>query len=238
MLLLDIGNTGLKWAWVSNDFVLRQTGVVYYKGAINKNTLESLGFQGKVSTKVLVSNVAAKEGNVFIQEWSQKTFNQAPHFLTSERQKQGLKNGYKAPGTLGVDRWLSMLGALKTYGGPFCVIDAGSAITLDYVDKTGQHRGGKILPGSRQLQDLFPDKIISLKQQDPLLWGQTTEECLVTGTQKEMQTLMQVLINKLAEEKIKLVLTGGDAQSLAALCPEGTLVNSELVFKGMMLYLP
>jgi type III pantothenate kinase len=49
--------------------------------------------------------------------------------------------------TLGVDRWLAFNAAWRLAPGPLCVIDVGTAATVDVVDERGVHRGGWILPG-------------------------------------------------------------------------------------------
>lgn len=59
----------------------------------------------------------------------------------------GLVVGYDDPGQLGVDRALAMLAVRSQWSGPFCVIDAGTAVTIDFVDGHGRHLGGFILPG-------------------------------------------------------------------------------------------
>lgn len=48
---------------------------------------------------------------------------------------------------LGVDRWLAVQPVWQRLGAAFCVVDCGSAITLDLVDCHGRHRGGWIAPG-------------------------------------------------------------------------------------------
>ena len=59
----------------------------------------------------------------------------------------GLVNGYRDPSQLGVDRWLAMRAALTRQPGPWCVVDAGTATTIDLVAAGGQHLGGVIIPG-------------------------------------------------------------------------------------------
>jgi type III pantothenate kinase len=49
---------------------------------------------------------------------------------------------------LGVDRWLAMQPLWVSMRAPFCVVDAGTATTIDAVDEQGRHRGGWILPGA------------------------------------------------------------------------------------------
>ena len=59
----------------------------------------------------------------------------------------GLRNGYRDPAQLGVDRWLAMCAAWQQFPGSLCVVDAGTAVTIDVVAADGAHSGGLILPG-------------------------------------------------------------------------------------------
>ena len=65
----------------------------------------------------------------------------------------GLVVGYDEPRQLGVDRALAMLAVRAQWPGPFCVIDAGTAVTIDFVDAQGRHLGGFILPGRALARD-------------------------------------------------------------------------------------
>ena len=64
----------------------------------------------------------------------------------------GLVSGYSKPDQLGIDRLLAMLAARAQTRAPFCVVDAGTAVTIDFVDADGGHLGGFILPGRRMFR--------------------------------------------------------------------------------------
>ena len=63
-----------------------------------------------------------------------------------------VKNGYREPSSLGVDRWMVVLAAYHRCSGTALVIDLGTAITLDYIRSDGQHLGGYIVPGTHLSQ--------------------------------------------------------------------------------------
>ena len=48
---------------------------------------------------------------------------------------------------MGVDRWVAMIGARSEFRGGLCIVDAGTAVTIDAIDKNGNHLGGQIIPG-------------------------------------------------------------------------------------------
>ena len=69
------------------------------------------------------------------------------HFARSTASACGVTNSYRQPRRLGVDRWVAMIGAWSEFESSCLVVDAGTAVTIDAIDDTGQHLGGQILPG-------------------------------------------------------------------------------------------
>jgi type III pantothenate kinase len=68
-------------------------------------------------------------------------------FMRAEKQACGITNSYRQPRRLGVDRWVAMIGARAESKSALCIVDAGSAITIDALDRHGMHLGGQIIPG-------------------------------------------------------------------------------------------
>src|SRR3546814_5490867 len=72
---------------------------------------------------------------------------QIPNFARSSAGWHGLRNAYREPERLGVDRWLAMIAAWHTHRGAACIANAGTALTVDVIDAQGQHLGGIIAAG-------------------------------------------------------------------------------------------
>jgi len=111
------------------------------------------------------------------------------------------------------------------------VIDAGSAITVDLIQK-GEHRGGYIYPGFRALEKCFKDISPALEVSfnfdiDLDKMPKNTEDALSYGA-------IAPLLSNLREisEDLPLFLTGGDAKKLLKLIPQASIAE-DLVFKGM-----
>jgi type III pantothenate kinase len=154
---------------------------------------------------------------------------------------------------LGADRACALWGALKVYGQPALVIDAGTALTLTGADAQGHLVGGAILPGlglqfqslgqaTALLPDLRPDLRQNPKVKLPDRWATNTPEAMNSGV---LWTLVAGL-NGFIEDWLgrfpdsKIVLTGGDADRLCAGLsrqhPEqadAVIVDPNLVFWGM-----
>ena len=147
-LLVDIGNSRVKWAFgIAGRFVAQGED----SGDIEASLGAMLG-SGQVPQEIRIANVAGAEAGARIEATLQKRFRIKPVFAGSAAVGAGIRNGYSDPGQLGVDRWLAICGAFSRYKSPVCVVDAGTATTLDLVTMGGEHKGGLILPGIEMMQ--------------------------------------------------------------------------------------
>jgi len=136
-----------------------------------------------------------------------------------------IKLDYKTPETLGADRIADACGAAGLHPGESClVIDAGTCITVDFIDAKGVYHGGAIMPGLKMnLQALhtFTAKLplIDLEgvEKTPVL-GRSTEESILAGTVGATLLALAgyVALYKEKAPNLRVLLTGGDAKYLLA----------------------
>ena len=141
-LLLDVGNTTIKWRLTNADCLLTPGGEVTDADALLRVVEE------QPWSVVGLSSVAGEPAhNAVVKALSCRQA--APvRVAVSESSSMGVRNSYAVPEDMGVDRWLAMLAAHNLCEGPICVIDAGTAITLDLLAADGKHLGGYIFPGA------------------------------------------------------------------------------------------
>lgn len=155
--------------------------------------------------------------------------------------------------TLGIDRALSLWGAIRTYGSPALVVDCGTAITVSGADDEFRFMGGAILPGlqlqfkalgqgTSALPTLDMTEIINQLEELPSYWGKTTIEAIHSGI---LHTLLAGIAAFVQEwENIypssTFVLTGGDAllihQAMEELYPEiadALRIDQQILFRGI-----
>ncbi len=232
-LLVDAGNTRLKWR-------LEQEGIVIDEGwsALSANApLASIeGYLGAVS-RVGVSTVIHEDMRLRLSSYLEQKVSGPVHFYWAEAQRFGLRNSYMDPQTMGADRWHGMYGAWKRYKCGCAVIDAGSAITVDYVNSSGQHLGGYILPGLKMmLKSLRNDAARiafeegEVSKAEP---GINTAECVNQG----LSWLSRAMIERVSKDVSELnlsqtLVTGGDAGRLFALGMKG-VHHPSLVLDGL-----
>jgi type III pantothenate kinase len=150
------------------------------------------------------------------------------------------------PDRLGIDRLLGAYAACNRFGSPLVVIDAGSAITVDWVSQERHFCGGAILPGlllqSRALvmgTDALPQ--VELASSNPLqLPAKNTTEAIRGGIVAGVCAGIDGLIGRYCEtarlpsDRVIVVMTGGDAPTLSPHLRHSHQVCSNLVCRGLL----
>lgn len=149
---------------------------------------------------------------------------------------------YATPSTLGPDRVAAAVGAWSDFKGrDILVIDAGTAVTYDYVDAFGVYRGGNIAPGiTMELKALnqftarlplisFPENMGQLRSS---LLGRDTAEAITLGSVYSVVASIGYYRSRLPEGTV-IVLGGGCGHHLASLCDFDVHVDEHLVSKGL-----
>lgn len=145
MLLIDAGNTRIKWQLRS------LANTVVASAAVNHGQLATLGEilpQLEPDCSIHVSNVA---GAGIGEQIQQLLGGRDIRWLQSAAECCGVRNLY-APGQLGADRWAALIGAHALHPGPCLVVMAGTATTIDLLSAAGEFLGGLILPGTALMQ--------------------------------------------------------------------------------------
>lgn len=215
-LLLDLGNSRLKWA-VWDGGRLGQTGVTPRRQTENFAELEAL----PRPEQVVVVSVAGPATDHRLAERIAVLWHLNPRFLKAEAEAAGVINGYRQADRLGVDRWLALIGARGEVDGWTVVVDAGTALTLDVLDPAGVHQGGIIVPGIGLMRRALLAGTAGIVPEDEHQdgeggWlGRSTGEGVARGTLLAVTACCRRFIDTIAPgQPISCLLTGGDAQQL------------------------
>ena len=223
-LLFDIGNTRVKWG-VLDDGSLRRTG------AVRHADLKTAGFDPltrRLPRKVdgvLASNVAGAGFAKRIARAVGIHCDTDVRFVTSRKDGYGITSAYRRPRTLGVDRWIAMLAARAEFRTALCIVDAGTAITIDALDRSGRHLGGQIIPGlglmgSALRSDTSDIGAAKRGTRDPEagapLFGDSTDKAIAYGALNAVCGAIERAARQLKSlgQRPKTVLTGGDASRI------------------------
>jgi type III pantothenate kinase len=145
ILLIDIGNTRIKWA--SLDRQIGPMHALAYAGYDASRLQADMLREVPKPTRILVANVAGASIAQTLTAATRSEWNLVPEFIISTAQAGGVRNAYPAPEKLGVDRWLAAIAAYRSVQRAVCVVSVGTAMTIDGVDARGNHLGGAIVPG-------------------------------------------------------------------------------------------
>jgi type III pantothenate kinase len=235
-LLIDIGNTRIKWQHRGNENILDSSSMMVEDFMdIDFSDLQSV-------KKVFISNVNQAVVLDKIKE-SVTKFN-CPIIVAKSETNQILINDYEDSLSLGVDRWLTALGAWQKYKKPLLVINAGTAITIDLIDLDSQgkphFKGGMILPGVAISLAILNDStnLIDTKIGTTKYPSVNTTDAVTTGIFTSIQGAVNLVCKKLPAT-LPILLTGGDATLIYEQSDNEwksrIKMEDDLVFEGLSL---
>ncbi|RJQ46113.1 MAG: type III pantothenate kinase, partial [Gammaproteobacteria bacterium] len=141
-LLFDIGNSRVKWAWLEG-------ARLHSHGSAAREQFDIRAVAGPSSppSRIVASNVAAQTFAERFIDAIKKRWGVAAEFISADAQGYGVSNAYREPRKLGADRWAALIGARSLHSGACCIVDCGTAVTVDVLAQDGRHLGGVIMPG-------------------------------------------------------------------------------------------
>lgn len=219
-LLLDIGNTRLKWTLLDNGLCGPQHALLYRPNAISEQLRKEWNGLAPPQSVHIVS-VSNRRLTDDLAAWMVKQWSCPVEVLQTGLQCAGVINGYTRPNSLGVDRWAAMVAAYNLVDTPVCVIDCGTALTCDALDSRGRHLGGVIAPGLTMMRESLLERTAGIELSKPAqvetLWGRDTTSCVFAGGVTAALGLIERVVLQLQQEldePVLAMLTGGDAESL------------------------
>jgi type III pantothenate kinase len=232
-LQLDVGNSSVKWRLVNGEGIIDRG---YYHRS-DEGALQSLLNCTKTLDHIWIASVAAPAAEAELAALLQEQWGIAPWFARTPARTGSLSNSYAEPGRMGVDRWLAMLGARERERGRLCVIDAGSALTIDIVSATGQHEGGYIIPGAALMERallLDTDRVRFDEEVGySLAPGTSTAEAVRHGIALAQAGAVVLALEQAGSEPVALLFCGGAGATLMQLVKRGGQWLPDLVFEGL-----
>lgn len=240
ILLIDIGNTNLKWAWLVNSQLSAISSARHVDQSFTE-LADTAWLAESVPEKVLVANVAGDDIKSALNEWVERQWGLSPQFLVSPAADLGVRNAYQNPEQLGIDRWLTLVAAHARWDEPVCIVDCGTAITVDVIDVGGEHKGGVILPGFNLMREalLARTRIPRVSAADvKTLLSTDTASAVASAALHSAAALVERVLHQGADEfgqTPRLVMTGSDARYLLSEIDKQGEIESDLVMTGLML---
>jgi type III pantothenate kinase len=242
ILLFDIGNTNTHLGLANSRRVVKQADIptsAWYDNTALRLLADFTGrrrFRGAAVCSV-VPMATPLVCEVVRHIWRVRCLELTPGTL------RGVGIDYPQPQTIGPDRLANAVAVRQRFGAPAVVVDFGTAVTFDVLNRAGNYVGGIIAPGLAAMTDYLHEKTALLPQirirevKSPI--GRSTEQAMLVGAVHGYLGLVRELILELKRElkvrRLPVVATGGYAQLIASKLPEITAVDPLLTLEGLRL---
>lgn len=229
-LLIDAGNTRIKWAIVNGDKWLR-AGALLVEQANELPQLFKLDSEN--IEQVWASNVAGEEVARHIRKIRAGQIN----FIVAKEMQCGAHNSYSDAGQLGSDRWAALIAAWHLVRGKCMVVNCGTAITIDTLSGQGKFLGGLILPGVELMQRNLVASTNQLKPEQGkyVAFPLNTADALFSGAIQACCGAIERQYALLEDDSVPVVLSGGAAGVLQKNIRLSLKVVDNLVLQGLLL---
>ena len=235
--IFDLGNSRLKCALLNDDGSL---GAVHALGHDEARFGEALAaLLPADAASACLASVASPALTQTVVDVLASRF-QRISIARTVAHLAGVRIAYAEPARLGVDRFLALLAAQARAPGAWLVAGVGTALTIDLIDGSGLHRGGRIAPSPRLMRTALHEAAAQLSAHggDYLEFATDTQDALASGCDGAALGLIERSLREATQllgETPGLLLHGGGADALAPHLPQALRAPS-LVLEGLALW--
>ena len=248
LLLLDAGNTRLKWAVIDSARVpahpaeagLSDSDAWLGQGAAAYHELAPLAEQWQQwgSLTACYGVRVANDASIASVQPLLSSVKLEVRWMGASERAGDVHNAYLPPHSLGADRWAALVAVRQRTADNALVVSAGTALTIDALDASGHFLGGMILPGLHRMRYALEQDTAQIgmqygKFQDfPNTTADAVESGLISACTGAIAT-MQANLEKKSGSPPRIFLTGGDGASLRFFLPAGVTMVPALVLEGV-----
>jgi len=243
-VLIDIGNTRVKVG-------AEESGKVSYIFSSSYDPKDPQPFLDQFSSyldlhqlkNIYLSSVASKKTNDHFVRNICKLTEITPQVAVTNRKMCGLENAYSKPEILGIDRWLALIGAFNLFDAPMCVVDCGTAVTIDTINDKGFFIGGLIVPGLAIMRNALIKNADAIDEYGEIAeknyFPKDTSSAVNAGTVLSITALVEKVLHHYEAteyQKPLCVVTGGDGKIIQSYMDVESIYHPNLVFHGLAKY--
>jgi type III pantothenate kinase len=243
-LLVDIGNSRIKWAWLAAERLGKAQAAEYSGWRPRDFARRVIGSRPDIQ-RILVASVAADAVTDDLAAGARLAGAPEPERIITQRRACGVTVAYIDPWRLGVDRMLAMIAARRRFPGhPVCAVAIGTAMTIDLVGADGRHRGGAIIPAPPLMVASLFEGTTGIRRRaqggasgrGQALFGRSTRAAVEQGARFAAAAAVDRAISEarvLVKRTPQLILTGGGAPGLRPLLRSSSHLVPDLVLEGL-----
>lgn len=250
-LLIDAGNSGIKWALLDHGQLSSMQSCLYGSYSPFEKFNDVFKQQQKLSNfdEVIMVSVLGDDYKATVK----KLLQAAKHkffIINSSSELAGVTSAYNEPHKLGTDRLVAMIASYHLEASQASiVIDSGTATTIDAIDAHGQHLGGLILPGIDLCSQSLLEKTEMLSsfsenkhKYEPNIFSTNTKQAITSGSLfgligaiKHICLIMEKEIQQknISNIVIKKIICGGSASKLLPYLPQEFKYHENLLMQGL-----
>jgi type III pantothenate kinase len=242
ILLLDVGNSRMKWASLEHG-KLHYGGSIAYQNLAFDDLARSLWGDLAQPSRVVASNVAGRAFAESLAAWVQGFWALRTEFIVPQHTGHGVVNAYIEPRQLGSDRWAALIAARRKSAGAAAIVDCGTAIVIDALSAEGKHLGGLIVPGLAMMRRALTEGALGIAhalevrvESRAALLARDTHGGVAGGTLYAAVALIDRVVCDMAAElrtDLTCLLTGGDAPCIMPLLTGPCRYEQHLVIEGL-----
>lgn len=239
ILLVDAGNSRLKWSVLdaAGNTSVQQAQAYAGRPALAA-FLDLLDTYPEVTHITLVHVLTTLFADTVEETCAQRGI--SLHIARSAAKAYGITSGYQLPQTLGADRFVGLVAAHHLVERKACiVVDCGTAVTVDAVEKDGRHLGGLILPGLQLSADALIARAqnrLSLSFEHPTIFADGTSRAIGGGCLFGLVGAIEGICARMQHAMstpLVRILTGGDAEHLRPWLQGNCLIIPDLLMQGL-----
>jgi type III pantothenate kinase len=238
--LIDLGNSRLKCAALDAHGLRAEAFAIGHEQSDPLASLLNFVGQVGVGDEVWLASVAPAQRTAAVTQDLQRS-GLSVHRIATQAQCGRLRIAYPEPAQLGVDRFLALLAASERKDGPWVVVSAGSALTIDVLASDGRHLGGMIAPMPQHMRAVLAQNFpqLNLPEGQARDFADNTADAIATGARTAALGAVERALRKAGEtlgSTPTLLLAGGNADLFAGLDHAQKRHLPSLVLDGMALF--
>ena len=227
-LLLDGGNSQLKWAWVENG-TFSEVGRAPYRDLTQLGE-EWLQFADE-DVKIVGCAVCGSVKKAMVEE----QLTHPVEWLSSMPQALGIRNHYRRPEEHGSDRWFNALGSRRFTQNACVVVSCGTAVTTDALTEDNHYLGGTIMPGFHLMKEAMALKTANLNRPIGKVYPfpTTTPNAIASGMMDAVCGALMMMHGRLkdktgGDKPVDIIITGGGAARVVQALPESFVHDNQV----------
>ena len=227
-LLLDGGNSQLKWAWVENG-TFSEVGRAPYRDLTQLGE-EWLQFADD-DVKIVGCAVCGSVKKAMVEE----QLTRPVEWLSSMPQALGIRNHYRRPEEHGSDRWFNALGSRRFTQNACIVVSCGTAVTTDALTEDNHYLGGTIMPGFHLMKEAMALKTANLNRPIGKVYPfpTTTPNAIASGMMDAVCGALMMMHGRLKDKTgegkpVDIIITGGGAARVVQALPESFVHDNQV----------